>query len=884
MSTFAQPTPTEPRTYITPEASGTATGTGGPDDIYATGAGQTLIGNGGDDIFHIGTNTDAKIVENAPGISTVDTWAGAYTLVDGVDNLSASGDYAHSLAGNAEANVITGAGGNDTIVGGKADWLIGGGGQDTFVVTNGDAADAIRDMQAGPGGDVVRLVNTGWTTFAEVKAHMTDLPTQGDSDPSLAGTLKHSSQLVLPSGERLNFTDVSMNQLTADNFAFDNSGAAPTPSPSPAPAPTPTPPPAGTDVLVLHVSEDAWNGDAQFTVTIDGVSPAHVGVLTATTPHSSGTFEDFTFTGTFGDHPHTIAINFVNDAWGGTASTDRNLYVGGIEFNGVHYAGQTAQNNADGGQPNFDPNAAEMLVNGTVTFTNVAGGASPTPSPSPSPGPTPAPTGQTITGTSGDDILTGTAGNDTINALAGNDALAGLSGADALNGGDGFDLANYAASPAAVTIDLGAGTASGGDADGDVLTGIEAVRGSAFGDVITGDAGPNLLESGGGNDVIHGGAGNDILISGDRGTEITPTLTTFTGGELFPSHMDGATLLDGGPGNDTLIGGANTTYFIHAGNGSDGIFNYAGGIVDIDGYAIGDVATLKAHATAGFGFIDVDLGNGEALHFGFGPHPGERSVAELDHMRFSFTNVQASPSPGPGPSPTPSAEGPTPTPIESRAYLTPDGTGTAHGTAAAEDIFATGDGQTLIGGGGDDIFHVGTYTGLSIQETNPGISAVDTWGNFTLVDGIDNLSASGGYGHTLTGNDGNNVITGAAGNDLINGHGGTDLLLGGGGADTFVVDEVRRFEILSRDAPHIGDFDPATDHVDLHLYLQAAGISDADPFATHKIGLQANAAGGTDVVDNTQNISAGGAPIPVPIITLDHVAPSGLHETNFILA
>jgi Ca2+-binding RTX toxin-like protein len=874
MSTFAQPTPTEPRRYIAPDASGTATGTGGPDDIFATGAGQTLIGNGGDDIFHIGTNTDAKIVENDPGISTVDTWAGAYTLVDGVDNLTASGDSAHNLAGNADANVITGAGGNDTILGGKADWLIGGGGQDIFVVRNGDAADAIRDMQAGPGGDLVRLVNTGWTTFAEVKAHMTDLP-GGDTTPG-APPIQHSSQLVLPSGERLNFTDVSMNQLTADNFTFDNSGV----TPSPTPAPTPSPPPSGTDVLVLHVSEDAWNGDAQFTVTIDGVSPAHVGVLTARTPHSSGQFEDFTFTGTFGAHPHTIAINFLNDAWGGSPSTDRNLYVGGIEFNGTHYAGQTASNNADAGQPNFDPNAAEMFVNGTVSFTNVAGGAAQTPSPSPSPGPTPAPTGQTIAGTSGDDILTGTAGNDTINALAGNDVLAGLGGADTLNGGDGFDLANYAASPAGVSVNVLNGVVSGGDAQGDTVASIEAVRGSAFDDTLIGDAGANLLEGGGGNDNIRGGAGNDILISGDRGSEITPTLSTFTQGELFPSHMDGATLLDGGAGDDTLVGGDDTTYFIHAGNGSDTIFNYVnGGVVDIDGFAIGDKATLKAHATFGFGTIDVDLLNGDKLHFFYGPHPGEKGPGDFDQISFTFTNVQ------PSPSPTPSAEGPTPTPIESRAYLTPDGTGTAHGTAAAEDIFATGDGQTLIGGGGDDIFHVGTYAGLTIQETNPGISAVDTWSaSYTLNDGIDNLSASGDYAHALTGNDGNNVVTGAAGNDIINGHGGTDLLLGGGGADTFVVDEVRRFEILSRDAPHIGDFDPANDHVDLHLYLHAAGITDADPFATHKIGLQANAAGGTDVVDNTQNFSAGGAPIPVPIITLDHVAPSGLHETNFMLA
>jgi hypothetical protein len=142
----------------------------------------------------------------------------------------------------------------------------------------------------------------------------------------------------------------------------------------------PPPPPTGPDILVLHLSEDAWNGDAQFAVLVDGTRIG--GPLSVTTAHSSGTFQDFTFNGGFGAGPHTIEVDFLNDAWGGTPDTDRKLYVEGITFNGIDYPGQAAANTAQNGQPDADPNAAEMYINGSVTFNNVGGSSPPPPPPS----------------------------------------------------------------------------------------------------------------------------------------------------------------------------------------------------------------------------------------------------------------------------------------------------------------------------------------------------------------------------------------------------------------------------------------------------------------------------------------------------------------------
>jgi len=95
-----------------------------------------------------------------------------------------------------------------------------------------------------------------------------------------------------------------------------------------------------TDTLDLHVSEDAWQGDAQFTVMIDGATIG--GVYTATASHSAGATQDLSIAGTWGAGPHAIGVSFINDAYGGSASTDRNLYVDQITYDGQAAAGAPA--------------------------------------------------------------------------------------------------------------------------------------------------------------------------------------------------------------------------------------------------------------------------------------------------------------------------------------------------------------------------------------------------------------------------------------------------------------------------------------------------------------------------------------------------------------
>lgn len=113
------------------------------------------------------------------------------------------------------------------------------------------------------------------------------------------------------------------------------------------------------------------------------------------------------------------------------------------------------------------------------------------------------------------DNITGTDGVNLLSGRGGDDYLDGGFGGDRLAGGDGRDFAGYTHSSAAVTIDLGAGIVVGGDADGDVLSSIENLDGSAFADHLTGNGVANTLVGEAGVDVLKGAGGADRLLGCD---------------------------------------------------------------------------------------------------------------------------------------------------------------------------------------------------------------------------------------------------------------------------------------------------------------------------------------------------------------------------------
>src|SRR5262249_12583332 len=131
----------------------------------------------------------------------------------------------------------------------------------------------------------------------------------------------------------------------------------------------------------------------------------------------------------------------------------------------------------------------------------------------------------TLLGGIGSDVLIGNDGNDSMVGNAGEDTLDLGSGSDTADGGpgndtyiilpgstdsltdsQGIDSLDFSGAALPITLNLSAGGTQTIDTSGSVLVlngTFENVQGTGFGDVITGDAGSNILVGGGGLDVLN---------------------------------------------------------------------------------------------------------------------------------------------------------------------------------------------------------------------------------------------------------------------------------------------------------------------------------------------------------------------------------------------
>jgi hypothetical protein len=137
-------------------------------------------------------------------------------------------------------------------------------------------------------------------------------------------------------GAIANYTDVSSFTLQAPDHPLIVEFSNPVTAPPPPPDTTPTAPVnstlgRGSKSLVLKISQDAWQGDAQYQIRVDGKLIG--GTMTAHAHHDDGLNDIVTIKGNWSDsRAHEVSVTFLNDAYAGTPDTDRNLYVDGVKY------------------------------------------------------------------------------------------------------------------------------------------------------------------------------------------------------------------------------------------------------------------------------------------------------------------------------------------------------------------------------------------------------------------------------------------------------------------------------------------------------------------------------------------------------------------------
>ncbi|WP_085733772.1 MULTISPECIES: calcium-binding protein [unclassified Pseudomonas] len=404
-----------------------------------------------------------------------------------------------------------------------------------------------------------------------------------------------------------------------------------------------------------------------------------------------------------------------------------------------------------------------------------------------------------INGTNGADTLNGTSGDDEINGLGGNDVIIGSAGADKIDGGAAFDTVDYSASPAGVNVDIRPGTGlpgTGGDAQGDTLTGIEKVIGSAFNDTFTTEASLYATyEGGAGDDIyyVNGGGVTIIEQAGGGNDEVRVSWKDHTLAANIErlTYVGTGSFTGVGNASDNIITGGANNDILKGGGGADQFFGGAGrDTVSYDDSTVAVSINLKTGVNSGIAAGDtynsIEVIAGSNYNDTFVVDSRITAIdggAGFDTVDYSTSSaaVNVDIRPGTGLAGVGGdSQGVTLTGIEKVIGSAFNDTFTTEASLYA----------TYEGGAGDDTYYVNGGGVTIIEQAGGGNDEVRvSWKDHTLAANIERLTYVGTGSFTGVGNDSDNIITGGAGNDIFKGGGGADQFIGGAGMDTVSYDD-----------------------------------------------------------------------------------------------
>ena len=886
----------------------------------ATGAADTLTGLDGNDIYIV--NNSGTIIVEAVGEGIADevraTVNFALAADDDIEILStndAAGTSAINLTGNALSQQITGNAGNNVLDSGvgAADTMTGGAGNDIYLMRNvgdvyvdgagGGTADEVRvgfdhtllagteieilstDNAAGTaaltltgnalaqtingnagastliglGGDDTYTVNSATTTVTEAAAGGTDRV-----NASVSYTLGAGQEIeTLATTNDAGTAALTLTGNALDQAIIGNAGASTLIGL------------AGNDTYTVNsattvVTEAAAGGTDTVNASVSYVLTAGSEVEVLQTTSAAGT-GSINLTGNA--LAQTITGNAgVNTLDGGVGAADTLTGLGGSDIYFQRNAGDVIVETTGNGtaddlrvlDANFTLGAAQDIE--ILSFIN-AGGT----------------TALNLTGNLLAQSITGNAGVNTLNdgGGAGADTLIGLAGSDVYlvnntstsvieAAGGGTDVVT-----ASVSFTLAAGSeVETIQTDNAAGTGAINFTGNALAQSITGNAGVNTLNDGGGAgiDTLIGLAGNDVYVIGTAGTVITETAGNGTADTVNASVTytlaagvdvefmnttnaagTGAIDLTGNILAQTITGNAGLNTLSDGGAGaSDTLVGLAGN----DTFLVNNAGTIVTEAASGgsdtiTSSVTYTLGAGSEIEF-----LQTNNAAGAGAINFTG-NILAQ---------------------------------TITGNAGINTLSDGGAGaaDTLVGLAGSDVYVVNNAGTIVTEAAGLGLDTVQTSVSYTLgaasdIETFSTTNAAGTGAINLIGNAVNQTITGNAGINFIDGKLGNDIMAGGNGADTFVFTTALN---AATNLDTISDFVAVDDTMQLAnaIFTALAGTITASDFLINGTGVAATAA--QNIIYNSSNgalfydADGTGAIAAIQFATLTG-APAGLTISDF---